>query len=236
MTTIYWAGDSTVKQNTILTYPQTGIGQMFDRYIRRYHVNIENHAENGRSTKQFLDEGRLAIIYDRIREDDFLFIQFGHNDEKIADPARYTDPDTEFCENLERFVNAARNKKATPVFITPLCRRLFAEKDEVYRHEAWAAAMRRMAEKLNVALIDLTRLSEELVSSTDMEEVRTQWYMHLPAETYPHFPDGLSDDTHLQPMGAMRFGALIAQGLYELGGEYRALLCDEYEDWRKECK
>ncbi|MBP3647469.1 MAG: rhamnogalacturonan acetylesterase [Clostridia bacterium] len=236
MTTIYWAGDSTVKQNTILTYPQTGIGQMFDRYIKRYHVNIENHAENGRSTKQFMDEGRLAVIYDRIHEGDFLFIQFGHNDEKIADPARYTDPDTEFCENLERYVNAARNKKATPVFITPLCRRLYAEKDEVYRHEAWAASMRRMAEKLGVALIDLTRMSEELVASTDMEEVRTQWYMHLPANTYAHFPEGLSDDTHLQPMGAMRFGALIAQGLYELGGEYRALLCDEYEDWRKECK
>ena len=114
--------------------------------------------------------------------------------------------------------------------------RLYAEKDEVYRHEAWAAAMRRMAEKLGVALIDLTRMSEELVASTDMEEVRTQWYMHLPANTYAHFPEGLSDDTHLQPMGAMRFGALIAQRLYELGGEYRALLCDEYEDWRKECK
>ena len=55
MTTIFWAGDSTVKQNSIATYPQTGIGQVFDRYVKRYQVQIENYAENGRSTKQFID-------------------------------------------------------------------------------------------------------------------------------------------------------------------------------------
>lgn len=236
MTTIFWAGDSTVKQNTILTWPQTGIGQMFDRYIRRYEVNVENHAENGRSTKQFLDEGRLAPIYDRMRQGDYLFIQFGHNDEKIADPNRYTDPNGEFVENLERFVNAARNKGATPVFITPVARRLFAQKDASYRHEAWAQAMRDTAKRLNVALIDLTERSMALIARTDMETVRTQWYMNLPAGVYPHFPEGQTDDTHLQPLGAMAFGGLIAQGLYELGGPYRALLCDEYEPWKEEIK
>ena len=87
MTTIFWAGDSTVKQNSIATYPQTGIGQVFDRYVKRYQVQIENYAENGRSTKQFIDEGRLATIYDRIHAGDFLFVQFGHNDEKASDPA-----------------------------------------------------------------------------------------------------------------------------------------------------
>lgn len=234
MTTIYWAGDSTVKQNTIFTYPQTGIGQMFDRYIRRYEVVIDNHAENGRSTKDFIDEGRLARIYNRITEGDFLFIQFGHNDEKISDPTRYTDPDTEFCENLERYVNTARNKKATPVFITPVARREFADKDADYRHERWAASMRRTAEKLDVALIDLTQMSMDLISATDMDVVEKQWYMNLPAGLYPHFPDGQTDNTHLQPLGAMKFGALIAKALYDLGGEYRALLCEEYEDWLKE--
>lgn len=58
MTTIYWAGDSTVKENSILTYPQTGMGQVFGRFARRLEVRVENHAENGRSTKSFLEEGR----------------------------------------------------------------------------------------------------------------------------------------------------------------------------------
>ena len=74
MTTIFWAGDSTVKQNSIATYPQTGIGQALHRFIRRPDVAIANHAENGRSTKSFMDQGRLAAIYDGIKAGDFLFI------------------------------------------------------------------------------------------------------------------------------------------------------------------
>ena len=112
MTTIFWAGDSTVKQNSIVTYPQTGIGQMMCRYTKLHEVHIENYAENGRSTKQFMDEGRLAVIYDRIREGDYLFIQFGHNDEKIADPARYTDPDTEAYHALLEAMRKEMNFKS----------------------------------------------------------------------------------------------------------------------------
>jgi len=213
MTTIFWAGDSTVKQNTFRTWPQTGIGQMFDRYIDRVNVRIDNHAENGRSTKSFLDEGRLALIYDRITVGDFLFVQFGHNDEKKADPARSTDPDTEFCDHLERFVNAARNKQAIPVIITPVTRRGFTDPAETFRHDRWAAAARRMAKKLDVVLIDLTAMSEELVLHTP-EEIRDSWYM----------PDG----THLKPEGALAFGRLMAQALHGLGGQYRALLTPDF--------
>lgn len=227
MTTIFWAGDSTVKQNSILTYPQTGIGQLFNRYTRRYEVVIDNHAENGRSTKSFLDEGRLAVIYDRMQAGDFLFVQFGHNDEKATDPARYADPDGEFVENLKRFVNAARNKGATPVFITPVTRRTFRDPSSQYTHTAHAEAMRRAAKRMDVALVDLCRMSEELVDSLG-DEASKAYYLHLPAGTYPHFPDGLVDNTHLRPEGALAFGGLLARGLYELGGKYAALLCEEY--------
>lgn len=213
MKIIFWAGDSTVKQNSILTYPQTGIGQMLDRYLDRFHVVVSNHAENGRSTKSFFDEGRLAPIYDQITRGDFLFVQFGHNDEKEEDTARYADPDGEFCDNLERFANCARNKHAIPVFITPVSRRGFTNPDARYRHDRWAAAAKRMGEKLNVACIDLTAMSEELLIHTP-DEVRDTWFM----------PDG----THLKPEGAMAFAGLIAKALYRLGGEYRALLAPEY--------
>lgn len=215
MKTIFWAGDSTVKQNSILTYPQTGIGQMLDRYLQKGSVSVSNHAENGRSTKSFFDEGRLAAIYDDITCGDFLFVQFGHNDEKQEDPLRYADPDGEFCDNLERFANCARNKHAIPVFITPVTRRGFADPKARYRHDRWAAAARRMGEKLDVACIDLTAMSEELLIHTP-EDVRDGWFM----------PDG----THLKPEGAMVFAGLIAKALYQLGGEYRALLDTQYAE------
>lgn len=233
MTTIFWAGDSTVKQNGIETYPQTGIGQVFERFIRRYEVQVENYAENGRSTKQFIDEGRLAVIYDRIKEGDFLFIQFGHNDEKIQDPARYTDPDTDFPVNLGKFVNVARNKKATPVFITPLTRYGGDPADEMYNHVRWAESMRRTAKKLDVALIDLTAMSKALVAEKG-EAARTTYYMNLPAGVYPHFPQGQRDNSHLQPAGALAFAGLIAQGLHALGGKYAALLTEGYDQWQQE--
>lgn len=230
MTTIFWAGDSTVKQNSIATYPQTGIGQMFHRYVKNMQVQIENYAENGRSTKSFMDEGRLAIIYDRIKKGDFLFIQFGHNDEKPEDPTRYADPEVEFPVNLGKFVTVARNKGAIPVFITPLTRWNRNNPNAKYRHDEWAESYRRTAEKLGVALVDLTKMSEELVDALG-EKARTDFYMNLPAGAYPNYPDGMTDGTHLQPLGAMTFAGLIARGLYELGGVYRELLCDGYEQW-----
>lgn len=92
MPTIFWAGDSTVQYNDIITYPQTGIGQVMHLFLGT-DVTVENHAKNGRSTKSFIDESRMVPIYDRITKGDFLFIQFGHNDEKIHDPARGTKPD-----------------------------------------------------------------------------------------------------------------------------------------------
>ena len=230
MTTIYWAGDSTVKQNSIVTYPQTGIGQMLDRYTRLREVIVANHAENGRSTKQFIDEGRLARIYDRITKGDFLFIQFGHNDEKIEDPARYADPKSDFPVNLEKFVNVARNKGAYPVLITPLTRCRFRSNEKL-RHDAWAQAVRDTAKRLDVALIDLTAMSEALVDGMGEENAATSLYMSIPAGVYPAYPDGLTDGTHLQPLGAMTFAGLIARGLHELGGVYAELLCDGYEQW-----
>ena len=231
MKTIFWAGDSTVKQNTILSYPQTGIGQGFERYVKRGEVVICNCAENGRSTKQFLDEGRLIPICENIRPGDFLLIQFGHNDEKDNDPERFAAADTTYSKNLETFVNAARDKGAVPVIITPLTRRCFLGNTSVYRHEAWAAAARRTASRLNVALVDLTSMSEALVA--EWGERSTQLYMHVPAGVYPAFPNGMVDNTHLTPHGAVVFAGLIAKSLYEMGGVYAELICDEYEEWQQ---
>lgn len=231
MTTIFWAGDSTVKQNSIATYPQTGIGQMFQRYTRLHQVQIENYAENGRSTKSFIDEGRLAVISDRMKTGDFLFIQFGHNDEKPEDPTRYADPEVDFPINLGKFVDAARSKGAIPVFITPLTRWNRNGPQAKYHHDAWVKSYYRTAEQLGVKLIDLTAMSEKLVDEMG-EAARTNLYMNLPAGVYPAYPNGMTDGTHLQPLGAMTFAGLIAGGLYALGGAYADLLFEGYAQWK----
>lgn len=224
MNTIFWASDSTVQYNNIQTYPQTGMGQVLHLYLKP-EIKVSNHAKNGRSTKSFMDEGRLQAIENEISEGDFLFIQFGHNDEKAQDPTRYADPDGLYVKNLETFIEVAQKKKAFPVLITPLARRCFREDGTLGpgEHGPYVASMKKTAERLHVPLIDLTDKSRRELMKFGPEE-STNWYMHLPTGKYKNYPDGLTDNTHLKYDGAVRYAGLIAEGLQELGGIYSELI------------
>lgn len=223
---IYWAGDSTVKENDFTTYPQTGIGQVMRLFLKK-EVEIHNHAENGRSTKSFIDESRLATIYNDLREGDFLLIQFGHNDAKQEDPSRYTEPFSEYQENLERFINVARNRKAYPVLITPLCRRWFLENGKMDSniHGDYPIAMKEVAKNLQVPLIDLYESSKVWIDEIGDEQSKN-YFMNFGAGQYENYPDGLNDNTHLRYDGAVLFAKMIARGLRELGSIYRDLLIE----------
>lgn len=230
MARIYYAADSTVAQNTYLSYPQTGIGQALPLYLKKEHI-VQNHAVNGRSTKSFIDQGRLASIYNDLREGDFLFIQFGHNDEKKDDPDRYCAPFGEYQTNLEKYINVARNRNAYPVLITPLMRRKFDKNGQLDKntHGDYPEAMKQLGKKLNVPVIDLCELSLDLLSKTGDEGSR-KWFMCFPAGLYENYPDGKEDNTHLRFEGAMVFAGLIAEELKKLGGIYQNLLLDELTD------
>jgi lysophospholipase L1-like esterase len=223
-TTIFWAGDSTASLKRISAYPETGIGQLFDYYLRE-GVFIENHAMNGRSTKSFLDEGRLVPIAERLRPGDYLFIQFGHNDQKIDMPERYAAADSDFRANLKIFIDVARTARATPVLISPVARRELDELGNLLpqAHAAYGEAARLVAEETGVAFVDLTASSIELLVNVGLENAK-RWFMHLAPGEFPSHPEGLADNTHLRPEGALAFGALLAQGLLELGYPYAGLV------------
>ena len=95
---IFWIGDSTVQFNNISTWPQCGMGQVLDLYVRP-GIAVYDHARNGRSTKSFYDEGLWAPVEAALCPGDLLLMQFGHNDEKSEDPTRYAAPD-QFAANL----------------------------------------------------------------------------------------------------------------------------------------
>lgn len=226
---IYYAADSTVAQNTIFSYPQTGIGQALPLYLKKEYF-LQNHAINGRSTKSFIDESRLATIYNDLRAGDFLFIQFGHNDAKIEDPNRYCAAYGDYQVNLEKFVNVARNRNAHPVLITPLYRRHFDENGVLIEntHGEYPQAMKELGARLQVPVIDLCELSRKLLIETG-DEASKQWFMNFPAGLYQNFPEGKQDDTHLRYEGAIRFAGLIAEELKKLGGIYADLLLEAPE-------
>lgn len=229
MRRIFWAADSTVQTNNITTYPQTGIGQVFSMYTKD-DVTVVNHAKNGRSTKSFMDEGRLDNIEKAIGEGDFLFIQFGHNDEKTEDPTRYTKPFSTYMENLETFIDVARTHGAYPVLITPLERRCFVDENHLGmgQHSNYVAAMKQTAEKNNVPLVDLYSMSRAELKKAG-ELASRKWYMYFPEGEYKNYPEGKTDNTHLRYDGAVLYAGLIARGLAELGGMYKDLLVEDYE-------
>jgi lysophospholipase L1-like esterase len=223
---IYWAGDSTVQTNDYLTYPQTGIGQTFTLFLQEGYT-VENHSKNGRSTKSFLEEGRLEPIKERIQTGDFLFIQFGHNDEKKEDPTRYTEPYTQFVKNLQIFIQTAVEKGAYPLLITPLERRWFDEEGQLLPgdHREYVEAMKHLAAEGKVPLVDLNAASRRLLSKAG-DKGSLKWYMNFPAGVYDHYPDGVNDNTHLRYEGAVAFGALIAEGIRALDSPYRDMLIE----------
>ena len=190
MKRIFWAGDSTVQFNGIETYPQTGIGQVMPLYLKK-DVVVRNYAKNGRSTRSFINQKRLVEIEEAIEAGDYLFIQFGHNDEKESDPERYTRPDDDFKGNLRIFIETARKAGAKPVLITPLTRRTFAapHKLDAGNHKEYVRAMKEIAFEENVPLVDLYTMSREGVDKAG-EDVTYHWYMHVPAGVYPYKPNG----------------------------------------------
>lgn len=229
MNKIFWAGDSTVQTNDYTTYPQTGIGQVFSLFIKEEY-QVCNHAKNGRSTKSFMDEGRLRAIEEQIGAGDFLFIQFGHNDEKKEDPTRYTEPFSSFMENLETYIKVARDHSAYPVLITPLERRCFMDEKHlgIGAHSDYVAAMKQTAEKCNVPLVDLYSMSRMELKKAGEKQSR-RWYMYFSQGKYANRPAESKDNTHLRHEGAVLFASLIAKGLKEIGGIYRDILLEELQ-------
>lgn len=127
--TIYMIGDSTMA-NKVLDggNPERGWGQMLPGCLSE-EIRVDNHAVNGRSSKSFIDEGRWDTVLALLQPGDYLFIQFGHNDEK-ADPKRHTDANGgSFDANLRRFVTEARSKGAIPVLFNSIVRRNFGSAD-----------------------------------------------------------------------------------------------------------
>ncbi|NUR42512.1 MAG: rhamnogalacturonan acetylesterase, partial [Streptomyces sp.] len=157
--TLYIAGDSTAAQKYADAAPETGWGMALPFFLHKDRP-VANHAVNGRSSKSFVDEGRLDVILDALQPGDFLLIQFGHNDEKSADPTRYTEPWTTYQDYLRLYIDGARAHGARPVLATSVERRKFdAAGNALPTHGDYPAAMRALAEEEGVALLDIQALS-----------------------------------------------------------------------------
>ncbi|WP_421896687.1 rhamnogalacturonan acetylesterase [Marinoscillum sp.] len=212
-TVIYLIGDSTCAEKEIDAYPETGWGMPFAFFFDEL-IKVDNRAKNGRSTKSFMEEGRWDAVLEILRQGDYVFIQFGHNDEVPSKVGRYTTPE-EFQTNLRQYVMDARSKDALPVLLTPVTRRSFENGVLVDTHAQYAELVREVAASEHVPLIDMTTLSTELVS--ELGECESKWlYHHLEAGEHPNYPNGKADDTHFNEIGARKMAQLVLSGIRTL--------------------
>ncbi|MDL4840282.1 rhamnogalacturonan acetylesterase [Aquibacillus rhizosphaerae] len=210
---VYLAGDSTMSDYEPERYPRTGWGQVFQNHFKE-DVIVCNHGASGRSTKTFMEEERLQQIDEKIRPNDYLFIQFGHNDSKV-DSERYTDPFTTYKKNLRAFIEVARKKQAQPVLLTPVQRRNFEPDGSVIdSHKDYPVAMRELAQELDVPLIDITKSSTTMLAKLG-DRSSKKLFMWLEPGEYDYYPDGEQDNTHFSLEGAERIAQLVVDGLKE---------------------
>lgn len=214
--TLFLIGDSTManKENPDKN-PEHGWGQMLPPFITS-GIEIQNHATNGRSSKSFRTEGRWDKVMSQLKKGDFVIIQFGHNDQKVNDSARFTNPYTQYRANLERYVNEVRAKGAVPILMTSIVRRNFNENDVlVDTHKEYPLVVRMVANDLKVSFVDLQLQTEQLEISYGPEKSK-KLHLHYRKGEDPYYPEGKDDDTHLSKLGAESVAKLAVYSLKNL--------------------
>lgn len=211
--TIFMIGDSTMANKSLKNGNlERGWGQMLPGFLTD-DIKVDNHAMNGRSSLSFINEGRWDAVLAKLKKGDYVFIQFGHNDEKPSEKL-HTDPGSTFDDNLRRFVRETREKGAHPVLFNSIVRRNFppagateikgsyeVEGDVlVDTHGEYLNSPRTVAQEMNVPFVDLNKLTHDLVTGLGVEKSK-ELFMWVPAGIYDFCPKGKIDNTHLNIYG-----------------------------------
>ena len=204
--TIWLIGDSTMSIKETKAYPETGWGMPFV-YFWDSTVTIDNRAMNGRSTRTFMEEKRWDPVVANMKEGDYVFIQFGHNDE-VPSKKSYV-PEKDFKINLIKYITDTRSKKANPILVTPVARRKFDSTGHIQEtHAAYAQIVRDVAKENNVPLIDLSEKSKILYQQLGPDVSKHLFNYLMPGE-HPNYPEGKQDDTHFSELGARKIAEIV---------------------------
>jgi lysophospholipase L1-like esterase len=203
---LWMIGDSTMSIKEKKAWPETGWGMPFVNFWDST-VTVDNRARNGRSTRSFMTEGLWKSVTDELAEGDYVFIQFGHNDE-VPTKKTATTPE-EFKMNLIKYITDTRDKKAIPVLLTSVARRKFDSTGKLEStHEAYSNITRAVAKETNVLFIDMDKKSQALLQQMGVESSRYLFNQLKPGE-HPNYPDGVEDNTHFSELGARKMAQLV---------------------------
>ncbi|MEH3113663.1 rhamnogalacturonan acetylesterase [Pedobacter terrae] len=211
-TKLYIIGDSTAANKKENAYPETGWGMELQSYFKT-DVTVDNRALNGRSTKSFRAEKHWDPILAQLNPGDYVFIEFGHNDEKVDKPAVGVSL-ADFKTNLINYVKETRSKNAFPVLLTPISRRSFKNGMLINSHGDYPSITHQVADSLQVPLIDMLAKTRSLLTHLG-DEPSVKLFNYVDSG-HVNYPKGKKDDTHLSPEGAKQVAGLVVKGIREL--------------------
>ncbi|WP_421938991.1 rhamnogalacturonan acetylesterase [Pedobacter sp.] len=202
--TVFLAGNSTVVNQD--DEPWASWGQMIPRFFKP-GVAIANHAESGLTLGSFSGSRRLAKVLSIMKPGDYLFIEFGHNDQKDKGPdaGAYKS----YTNRLKTFISEVKKKGGIPVVVTSTSRRSFGPEGKIVNSLGdFPDAARKVAAAEKVALIDLNVMTTSLFNALG-EEKSIKAFVHYPANSYPGQDKALADNTHFNPYGAYEIAQCV---------------------------
>ncbi len=222
--TLWLCGNSTVVDQDY--EPWASWGQMITRWLTD-QVAVANYAESGETATSFIGAGRLKKIVSLMKPGDYIFMEFGHNDQKEKRPgsgAFYN-----YAYALKQFVDEARAKEVTPIFITPTQRRSFGKDGKINEtHANYPEAMRWVAKDLGVQVIELHDMTRTFYETLGVEGSKHA-LVHYPAGTYPGQTKAFEDNTHFNPYGAYEISKMVVMGMKQLDLPVLQHLRDDFE-------
>nr|MCR4902333.1 hypothetical protein [Butyrivibrio sp.] len=243
--TVFVASDSTVQTYDSYYYPQTGWGQVFSEWFgeaveereeedcdysqaqvyETENVIVSNRSIGGRSSSSFIAEGKLEDLLEDVKPGDYLFVQWGHNDATYSRPNRYVSS-SDFSKYIMQYVEAAYQRGATPILVTPVARYSYSEDSDgnvtwSSNFEAYRQVMISLAAEYDIPLIDLTARSCDICESFGAEGAKALFLCGVEAGDYTEgaYTGGSSDCTHLQWYGAYKFSQAVAQGIVDFASQ-----------------
>lgn len=224
--TIWLCGNSTVVDQDF--EPWASWGQMITRWFDD-NVSVANYAESGWRMSTLMGSKRLQQMMLGMKDGDYLFVEFGHNDQKEKGPGKGAYYN--FATLLKTLADMAREKGVTPIFVTPTQRRNFdAEGKIIETHGDYPDAMRWVAKRENIKIIELHDMTRTFFETLGVENSKKA-LVHYPANTFPNQEKDLADNTHFNDYGAYEISKMMIEGMKQLQLPFISHIRKEYEPY-----
>ena len=211
--TVFLAGNSTVVDGA--HEPWSAWGQMIPAFFKPGKVSVANYAESGETLSSFIAARRLEKILSLLKRGDYVFVEFGHNDQKQRGEG--IGAFTSYKKSLEHFIANVKERGGIPVLVTSVQRRRFDSSGRIEETLGdYPAAVRQTAKEQCVPLIDLNALSKTMYEALG-PEASLNLFVHYPAHTFPGQDKALEDNTHFRPYGAYEIAKLVVKGIRDVG-------------------